>query len=140
MNNERKKILEILASSKISVEEAEKLLEALGGADESAAPKAKAPPKMPTYFHVRVESKPGVAKKNSVNVRVPFKLVRAGMKLASLIPLDVQGKVNVAMKEKGIEIDIGKITPENLDEVLMTLADFEVNVDNDEENVRVYCE
>jgi len=47
-----------------------------------------------------------LASEEKVNIRIPFQLLRAGIKLASVVPVDVQGKVNDALKEKGINIDL----------------------------------
>ena len=45
-----------------------------------------------------VEPGPGSTTQDRVNVRVPIKLIRAGMKFASLLPKDIQGKVDNALK------------------------------------------
>jgi hypothetical protein len=95
---------------------------------------------------VVVEPKPG-ARLNEhrdwhgrVNVRVPFSLIRAGMKLATLIPADAANKVDSAFKEKGIPFDFHKIKDEDIEELITALHDSEVNVDTEAETVRVYAE
>jgi hypothetical protein len=71
---------------------------------------------------------------HQVNVRVPMKLIRAGIKLSALIP---QQAVDAAKAESGI--DLSQINPENLDEIVDSLDDLTVDIDG-KETVRVFCE
>ncbi len=138
MSEERTKILEMLQEGKITVGEAEKLLSLIaeGKANEEGATQKKAYPK---YLRVMVEPGPGNDNADKVNIRVPIKLIRAGLKLASFIPKDAQGKVNDALSEKGIDADFSKLKPEDLDEILIQLNDLTVDVEG-KEKVRVFCE
>jgi len=137
MQEERKKVLEMLASGKISVAEAERLLAALE--DNAAREKSGGIPGKPRYLRVLVEPKSGTQGGERVNVRVPINLIRAGLKWASFIPKHSQVKVGHALKEKGIDLDFSNITPEDLDELIVNLNDLQVEVDGDEV-VRVFCE
>jgi len=141
MNEERRKILEMLSQGKIDVDEAEKLLAAISepskDSEKSEMPKKK---DLPKYLRVVVEPGPESVKGEKVNIRVPFSLLRAGIKLASLVPVDVQGKVNEHLKEKGVNLDLSNITSENLEELLVHLNDLTVDVDSKEEKVRIFCE
>ncbi len=138
MNEERRRILNLLAEKKITAEEADQLLEALGqgpsqGKAESAAPMPLANPK---FLRVQVEGY-----EEMVNVRVPLDLVRAGMRLAALLPATASDQVNKALRENGVNIDISKVKPENLEELVDHLRDLTVQVDGERgERVRVYCE
>jgi hypothetical protein len=138
MQAERKKILEMLSSGKINVEEAERLLGALNGNGEAEEPSAYSG-KRPKYLRVLVEPKSGSSKGERVNVRVPINLIRAGLKWVSFIPKHAQHKVGDALKEKGLEVDFDNLMPEDLDELIMNLNDLQVEVDGDE-TVRVFCE
>jgi len=141
MNEERRKILEMLAQGKISVDEAEKLLAAISQPEEESETGKKYDKKnFPKYLRVVVEPGPASRKGEKVNIRVPFSLLRAGIKLASVVPHDVQGKVNEHLKEKGINLDLSNITPDNLEELLKHLNELEVDVDSKEEKVRIFCE
>jgi len=139
MSEERKKILEMLAKGKISVEEAERLLSAISESERESIPEKKTEALKLKYLRVVVEPGPGSDKDERVNIRVPIKLIRAGMKLASLLPNDVQGKVDDALKEKGISLDFSQINEENLEEIVESLRDLTVNVEG-KERVRIYCE
>jgi hypothetical protein len=87
-----------------------------------------------------VEPGPESVKSEKVNIRVLFNLLRAGIKLASLVPVDAQGKVNQHLKEKGVNLDLSNITPDNLEELLIHLNDLTVDVDSKEERIRIFCE
>ena len=75
-----------------------------------------------------------------VNVRVPMQLLRAGVKLASIIPPQARVKVNEALHEQGLELDLSQITPENLEELIYQLKDLTVDIDDKNNKVKVFCE
>jgi hypothetical protein len=131
MSEERKKILEMLAAGKITAEEAERLIAALETADrrEQEAEEACCPSGKPRFLRVVIDEA-----ENRINVRVPMKLIRAGVKLGALIP---QQAVDAAKEESGI--DLSQINPENLDEIIDNLEDLTVDIDG-EDKVRVFCE
>jgi predicted RNA-binding protein associated with RNAse of E/G family len=86
-----------------------------------------------------VEPKPDNEKGERVNIRVPINLIRAGLKWASFIPNHSQKKVGDALKEKGINVDLGTLTPDDLDGLIINLNDLQVDVDGDEV-VKIFCE
>jgi SHOCT-like domain len=141
MNEERRKILDMVAQGKITAEEAEKLLDAVGapasgaGAMETDAAGHRAW----RYLRVQVEPGPASESRDRVNIRVPFKLIRAGLKFAAFIPREAQGKVSQALKEKGMDIDLARITPKDLEDIVANLDDMTVEVDG-KDKVRIFCE
>ncbi|MDD5082887.1 MAG: hypothetical protein PHU08_05885 [Dehalococcoidales bacterium] len=144
MSEDQKKILQMLTEGKVSVDEAQRLL-SLTGADRDTWDNSNSPPpkSLPRYLRVIVEPKLGAAPEHRhgrVNVRVPFGLIRAGMKLATLIPPEAADKVNDAMKEKGMSFDMRHLKTEDLEELISALHDSEINVDTDDETVKVYAE
>ena len=139
MSEDRKKILEMLADKKISVEEAEKLLAALAGGSPSEGGPVAGERRDWKYLRVVVEPGPGSETNERVNVRVPFKLIRAGLKFAAVIPQAAQQPVRDALKAKGLDVDLTKITSKDLDDILANLDDLTVDVEGPE-RVRVFCE
>jgi hypothetical protein len=138
------KILQMLADKKISVDEAQRLLSLINlsgdSQNESRNPSGKSSPR---YLYIIVEPKPGAKPEHRhgrVNVRVPFGMIRAGMKLATLIPPEAADKVNNAMKEKGMSFDMRHLKTEDIEELISALHDSEINVDTDDETVKVYAE
>ena len=136
MNEERRKILDMLSQGKITVEEAEKLLSAVGADVPSGTRPAGRSWK---YLRVEVEPGPGNEHGERVNIRVPFKLIRAGLKFASFIPAHAHGQISEAFKEKGMDVDLAKITPQDLEEIISNLDDLTVDVDG-KDKVRIFCE
>ena len=133
MAEERKKILEMLSAGKITAEEAERLLSAISNEDGAARNNE------PKYLRVMVEPGPESKSPDKVNIRVPLKLIRAGLKLAALIPKSAQTQVNDALHEKGIEMDFSQIKPEDLENIVKQLDDLTVDVEG-KESVRIFCE
>jgi hypothetical protein len=150
MSENQKKILQMLADGKINVDEAQRLLsltDSESGQEKSSEGKSGGTKLSARYLYVIVEPKPGVTRQGTgqdfhgkVNVRVPFGLIRAGMKLATLIPPEAADRVDEAFKEKGMPFDFRKIKDEDIEELISALHDSEVNVDSDYETVRVYAE
>jgi hypothetical protein len=141
MLEERRRILNMLAEGKISAADADGLLTAMG--DTQALPPVtalmSAAPASPKYLRVQVEEHDGDNSK--VNIRVPFSLIRAGVRLTALLPTGLHDHINKALKENGVDIDISKVKPENLEELVDHLAELTVNVDGGKgEKVRIYCE
>lgn len=143
----RKRILDLLSEGKISVDEAERLL-SLGGKASSQRSEsnnerenaAKPPPK---YLRVVVEpgSQAGVEESSErVNVRVPMALIRAGMRLSAMIPGGVADRVNEALRENGIDLDVKGLKGNELDELLSSLSELEVDVENGEHKVKIFVE
>jgi len=137
MGEETKKILEMLHDGKIGVEEAEKLLAAVSSTGASAGEPSPGTGSK-KYLRVQVEPEQGTGG-DRVNVRVPMKLIRAGLKLAAFLPRDAQTQVNSALQEKGMNVDLSKITPEDLEELVANLDDLTVNVEG-KQQVRIYSE
>ncbi len=153
MNDDRKAILEMLAAGKINAEEAERLLAALE-ASPSSSHKGGSPPqegiaaaKKPKYLRVLVEADEHATGlrggPTTVNVRVPMQLLRAGVRLAGLIPAQAHEQLDKAFTQHGVPITLSQIKPENLEELIDHLGDLTVDVDGKDENktrVRVFCE
>ena len=140
MSEENKRILEMLSQGKINTDEAERLLSAISGNEQAQSGQEDTGKKpVPKYLRVMVEPAPGSDNPERVNIRVPYKLIRAGLKLASFVPKNAQAKVNEALRDKGIDIDFSKIKPEDLEEIISQLDDISVNIDG-KETVRIFSE
>ena len=142
MSENRRQILDMLAQGKINASEAERLLAALEREPLSAsgpASEARRNDRL-KYLRVVVDAKDEHDGPTKVNVRVPMQLLRAGVKLTSIIPPRARTEVNEALRKEGIDVDIGKLTPESLEEIIEQLRDLQVDVDHDKAKVRVFCE
>ncbi|HEY2466359.1 MAG TPA: hypothetical protein VGI45_00790 [Terracidiphilus sp.] len=156
MNENRRRILEMLATGKVTADEAERLLAALdpegtgsGSATASAngsSAKSPAGKGRPKYLRVLVEadeSMTGNKGLTTVNVRVPMQLLRAGVRLAALIPQQAHNQLDQALSSHGVPLTLSQIKPENLEELIDHLEDLTVDVEGKDGNatkVRVFCE
>jgi len=133
-----------VAKGQITPEEGERLLALLdkdAGAGKNAGAAEEGPKPKPKYLRVVVESDEGYAgDPGRVNVRVPMQFLRAGVRLASLLPVQARGQVNEAFRRNGLDFDISQIKPENLEELVDQLNDLTVDVDQKHNRVRVFCE
>jgi membrane peptidoglycan carboxypeptidase len=134
MTENTRQVLEMLAEGKITTEEADRLISALR--EQPAAPGA-APAKKPRYLRVIVDAEDAKQGPVKVNIRVPLMLLRAGVRLASVIPPQAQEKVNRALREQGVDLDISTIKPENLEELIDELQDLTVDIEQRRDDVKV---
>ena len=158
MNENRRQILEMLSTGKITADEAERLIAALEsgpattvgehmgsipGPNGAAAGAVKTRAK---YLRVLVEADEqmtGMKGPTSVNIRVPMQLLRAGVRLASLIPAQAHSQLDKALNRHGVPLTLSQIKPENLEELIDHLEDLTVDVDSRDAGttkVRVFCE
>lgn len=142
MNEERRKVLEMLAAGKISADEAERLLAALeSGTPASPHVNGSAPKVKAKYIRVTVDAENPLGKTpTKVNIRVPMQLLRSGVRLAGLIPVQARKHVEDAMREHGMAFDLSQIKPENLEEIVGQLQDLTIDVDDDNAKVRIFAE
>ena len=166
MNENRRQILNMLAANKITAEEAERLLTALEAGDRPAqgtpfggvasgfspgngsgnGSRTEPSKSHARYLRVLVEAQEGIDGKKgptSVNIRVPMQLLRAGVRLASLIPAQAHQHLDEALSQHGVPLTLSQIKPENLEELIDHLEDLTVDVDGKDGNktrVKVFSE
>lgn len=138
MNEQRRQILEMLAEGKITADEAENLIAALEREQQAQV----SPGSRPKYMRVLVESREGFDAESTgtVNVRVPLSLLRAGVKLAALVPPQALVKANDELAKSGVPIDLTQLKPQDIEELIEHLTDMTVDVDQPDAKVRVFCE
>jgi hypothetical protein len=131
MRDEQKRILEMLAEGKISVDDAERLMEKLGTAsDEPRGSGARSGSSRPKYLRVHVDSSDG----DKVDVRIPLALIRTGIKLTGVMP----NHVSERLSEQGV--DLARLSELDGDELYEALRDMQVDVNSGDDTVRVFCE
>ena len=147
MAENQKRILEMLANKEISADEAQRMLGSLdpevGKADTPTGGEPEPVRTKPRYLRVTVQ--PGAGHENDadaerVNVRVPLALIRSGIKFASVLPRDVGDRVEDTLKDRGIGLDLRNLNPDDMDDLIEALADLEVDVESNEEKVKVFVE
>ena len=132
MSEEKRKILEMLSNGKISVQEAEQLLQAVEAPSQT---ETKAEPR---YFRILVNKPARDGKKaENVNIRVPITVVRGGLRLSALFP-GMLGKKKIQL-DNGTELDLSKIHYTDLEAMIKDIGELSVDVDG-EQQVRIRCE
>lgn len=132
MSKEKKRILKMLADGAISTEEAEQLLDALGNSTPHIS--SPAPSKNAKYIYVKVTGD------DTVDIRVPIGLIRAGMRLTSLIPPQAMEYINSSMREKNISFDLNNLKPNDVEELIKNLSDMAINVTTKNGDVvKIFC-
>jgi hypothetical protein len=140
MSEETRKILDMLAKGKITVDEAEKLLSAVSSPEAEQKDKTTETGQTGRkYLRVIVEPGAESTEQDKINIRVPLKLIRAGLKWAAFIPKQARTKVNKAMNEKGIDMDFTDMKPEDLEDLVTNLDDLTVDIEG-KEKISVRCE
>jgi hypothetical protein len=155
MNENRRQILEMLAAGRINADEAERLIAAMESGPSTtvgehsgsvAGATASTVKTRAKYLRVLVEAPrevTGLKGPTSVNVRVPMQLLRAGVRLASLIPAQAHQQLDDAFSRHGVPLTLSQIKPENLEELIEHLEDLTIDVDTTDDGttkVRVFCE
>lgn len=140
MNESRKEILDLLVEGKITAVEAEQLIAALERDQPPATSSLDSRPKgKAKYLRVMVDAlEEGEPAK--VNVRVPLQLLRAGVRLAALIPPQALSKANDELNKSGVPFDLTQLKPEQLEALVDHLEEMTVEVDQPNAKVRVFCE
>jgi hypothetical protein len=142
MSDQKRQILQMLAEGKINADEAERLLDALGaeGAPATARSNQEAGNK-PRFLHVKVHdpSKQHHGHED-VNIKIPMVLLKAGIKLSTLMPERAYEKVNSRLAEKGFNFDLNNLDSEKLEDIMEALKESAIEINGDDKTVRIYCE
>jgi hypothetical protein len=137
MSEDRKRVLEMLASGKVTVEEAERLLAALSDAPPPAPGAAPAAGRPGRFFRIVVQKKGSEGSGKNVDIRIPLSLVKGGMRIGAMIP-GCGEAVTEQLKKKGIDLDVTKLNLDNLESALHDLG--EMDIDDGKSHVRISYE
>jgi len=133
----------MLTEGKVTADEAERLLALVDAGPEGGEAPGRSGGLPFKYLRIRVEPNPEGGEDaggERVNIRVPLALLKAGMKLGSLIPDEASGRVKEALSEKGIDFDVRNITDEQIEDLIGALAELEIDVEDKEHYVRIGVE
>jgi hypothetical protein len=146
-NDHRRRILDLLAQGKITVDDAEQLLRALGASSlESATTTSSEPTGKQGARWIRVTvdkaARDGKPPKQ-VSIRVPMALVRGGVRLGAILPRFANkdgDAVSQHLRDHGVDIDWSKLDLSQLDTVLQNLDETTIDVDKGKAQVRISYE
>ena len=142
MSDETRRVLDLLAQGKITVDEADQLLRALTNQPPrgDVPPAADAPRSRSRFVRIHVH-KPGREGRDAkdVNIRVPMSILRGGIRLGTMIP-GLQDRMTARLRERGMDIDLSKLDPAVLESMLGELGEINIDVSGTGEQVRITCE
>jgi hypothetical protein len=144
MSDDTRRILDLLAQGRITVDEAAELIKSLGAA---AGPRADAGAERARssgsetrakYLRIAVHKAANQWRgEKNVNIRVPLALVRGGMRLGALVP-GLGDDLIARLRERGI--DLSKLDQDQLDSLLNDLGEITIDADQGQQQVRITCE
>jgi hypothetical protein len=140
MNEQRKDILDMLAEGKVTPDEAEQLISALERDLAPAVVSSELRPKGKAKYLRLVVDVTDEDEPVRVNARVPMQLLRAGVRLAALIPPQALAKANAELDRSGVPLDLTQLKPDQLEALVEYLDEVTLEVDSSDAKVRVFCE
>ncbi len=160
MADEISQVLSMLSEGKITAEEAEKLINAIrptpeaqsfgfdpfmgfsgmgrgrakrGGGRSSGRHRHSGP----RFLRIVVDEDDN-GKRERVNIKIPLKLLRAGISLGGLMPKEAKEKIAQALAAKGIDVDPFSLEGADAEEIVEALSDLEIDLDGKGKTVRVF--
>jgi hypothetical protein len=158
MSEETRRVLDLLAQGKITVEEADRLLAAIGPASSGSGAASAAAAGMGTataeaapakYLRIAVTKTrswsddegeharrawmwPGYqgGRSREVTIRVPVSLVRNGMRLGAMIPGLSGAGLQARLRERGVDVDLSKIDAETIDQLVGEFGEMNIDIDS----------
>ncbi len=135
--SELREILDKLAAGEMSAEEAERRLGGLPEAVEGPADDGE-PKSAPKFLRIILE---GVgAREPMVNLRVPLKIVRAGVELGAMLPERTKEKMSEKLRAKGIFVDPFELAATDMDTFIETLSGLEIEAEGRRATLRVFVD
>jgi hypothetical protein len=170
MSEDSRRVLDLLAQGKITVDEADRLLAAIGpvssgsaaaGAATAGKGAATAEAPAPKYLRVTVtktRSWPGDdgeqarrawmpghtgGPSREVTIRVPVALVRNGMRLGAMLPGLAGAGLQAHLRERGVDVDISKIDAGTIDQLVSQFGEMNIDIVSErggKAQVHITCE
>jgi hypothetical protein len=143
--DDNRRVLDLLAQGKITVDEADQLLKAVATA---AAPEPAGDAGAPRWIRINVRKPANENRKaKDVNIRVPVAVMKGGIRLGAIIASFAGEKAAQRMRDRGMDLDLAKISGDlskmngpEFDQFLKTLDDVNIEVDDGKAQVRITCE
>ena len=152
MSDETRRVLDLLAQGKVTVDEADRLIKALSAdrpADTAAADAATDDKPRARWFRINIHkpAKDDAHQPKDVNIRVPIAVVKGGMRLGAIIATFAGEKAAKQMKERGLDLDLSTINGDlsrmngaEFDAFMKSLDDMNIEIDDGRSQVRITAE
>ena len=142
MSDDIRRVLDLLAQGKLTVDEAEQLLNALKDqprTDSTAKTEAGTTAKR-RFIRIQVHKRGTKGQQDKdVSIRVPMAVVRGGLRLGTMIP-GFHASMNAHLRERGVDIDLSKIDPAMIESVLAEMGELNIDVNPNGDQVRITYE
>lgn len=144
-SDETRRVLDLLARGKITVDEADRLLKAVGAQPSAAPEEATDDRARPKWIRINIHKPANEHREQKdVNIRVPISVVKGGMRLGAIIATFAGEKAARRMRARGIDIDLSKVNGDlsnlngpEFESFLKTLDDVNIEVDDGQSQVRI---
>jgi hypothetical protein len=150
--DDTRRILEMLSQGKITVDDADRLIQAVS-ADRAAAatPADAASDAKPRarWFRINIHkpSKDDTHQPKDVNIRVPIAVAKGGMRLGAIIATFAGEKAAQRMKARGLDLDLSAINGDlsrmngaEFEAFMKSLDEMNIEIDDGRSTVRITAE
>ena len=137
-----KRVLELLAQGRITVDEADQLLRAMKEPAEQPAAKTRtAETRTPRWMRITIEkaARDGRPAK-TVTIRVPVAFARSGLRLGAMFPHVFGPKLKEEFRKQGIDFDFSKLDLGHIEPLLNDLGETTIDVNDGQAQIRIRCE
>lgn len=151
--SDSRRILDLLAQGKITVDQADQLLRAIGAnpsasspslaADSlQSAPRGSESKPSPKWLCMTIDKGVGGGgPRRKVNIRVPISVFRSGMKISAVLPQVASDAVVHRLRERGIDLqELSKLALPEFENVLGNLGETTIDIDDGRAQVRFSTE
>ena len=150
--DDTRRILDMLAQGKITVDEADRLIQAASvnrPAETATAGAATDGRQRARWFRINIHkpAKDQAHRPKDVNIRVPITVVKGGMRLGAIIATFAGEKAAQRMKERGLDLDLSTINGDlsrmngaEFEAFLKSLDDMHIEIDDGKSQVRITSE
>ena len=159
MPSEQQMILEMVQNQRISVDEAERLLNALGqdrngdqpwgqhfqfGVEDRLRKHRQRQSSHdgnvhfgPRFIHIEINELRYGARRETRRIKVPLKLLKAGISLSGLLPQEVRESIAAKLEREQIEMDPFALRGMDINELASTLHGIDMDLDGTHIRIRV---
>ena len=140
-----RRILDLLAQGKITVDEADQLLRAVSGSKGKPPSESRNDPQADRsnarWMRITIDKAPRDGRPaKQVTIRVPMALVRGGARLGAIFPYRGNDRVSQHLRDHGIDVDWSRMDWSKVDTVLQNMDETTIDVDNGKAQVRISYE
>jgi hypothetical protein len=140
MSDDTRRVLDLLAQGKITVDQAADLLRALGERGTTAPP-PRTKDERPRYVRIAIaKAANGWRPEKQINIRVPIALVQSGIRLGAVFPGLASEEILRRLRERGIDIDLTKLDQVRIEDILANVGEVDLDIDAGKAKIHITSE